>query len=114
MRKRMLLVALAIIGLGMIATGLSTLYRYRGYSGELPVVTFTESRGFPMGWYGYSQIVEMMPTLHPQVYWYSVGSLLLDAVFWIAISSIGYVAIVKSISMVHKKGATNNLSVINV
>jgi len=118
MRKRTLLIALAAIALGLIGTGLSTLYTQKEYFGEPPTVTVKESYGFPLGWQGYSWKVIGIPIFLPvptsKVYWLSLGPLLLDAAFWIAISSIGYLAIIKSMNMVHKARASKDLSVINI
>jgi len=93
MRKKSVLIALAILALGLIGTGLSTLYKQNEYIGEPPVVTFKESYGFPLGWQGYSFTETGIPYNNyweiphsPRVYWFSLESLLLDAAFWFAIS----------------------------
>jgi len=113
MRKRILLIALAIVGLGLIATGLSTFYGEKDYSGSPirnPVTTVKESCGFPLGWYGYSYIIEMMPVGHTEmVYWFSLESFLLDIGFWFAISSLAVIAVT-----FHKTSAFKKLSVINI
>jgi hypothetical protein len=119
MRKRTLLIALAVIALGLIGTELSTLYKqneYIGIGGPLhnPLGTIKTSYGFPLGYYGYS-IDEYDLRIHgPQIYWFSLGSLLLDAAFWFAISSIGCISIIKSMNIFHKTRASKKLSVINM
>ena len=116
LRKKYVLIALAIIAIGFVGTGLSTLYKqhdYINFTGRQ--ATYKESYGFPLGWYGYSYIVGGVPILSPiHVYWFSLLSLLLDTAFWIAISSVGCIAIVKSMNMLHKARATKNLSAINI
>jgi len=116
MRKRTLLIASAVIALGLIGAGLSTLYRQNiitDFTGKQGV--YKVSYGFPLGWYGHSHTVGGIP-LFPssETYWFSLESLLLDTAFWVAISSIGCVAIIKSMNMLHKTRASKNLSVINI
>jgi hypothetical protein len=116
MRKRTLLVALAILALGLIGTGISTLYRRNiitDFTGKQAV--YKVSYGFPLGWYGHLHILGGIPIfLSSETYWFSLESLLLDAAFWITISSIGCLAIIKSMNMLHKARASENLSVINI
>jgi hypothetical protein len=115
MRKKSALIALVILALGLIGTSLSTLLKQNEYIGYPPKVTVKESYGFPRGWYGYSHIEQMMPVLHPEmVYWFSLGSLLLDAAFWIAISFFVCIATMKSVNMLRKTRASKILSVINI
>jgi hypothetical protein len=115
MRKKTVLIALTILALGLIGTGLSTLYTQNEYIGYPPIVTVKESYGFPLGWYGYSHIETMIYTFHPpEIYWFSLGSLLLDATFWIAISFFVSFTAMKSVNMSHKTRASKNLSVINI
>jgi hypothetical protein len=116
LRKKNVLIALAIIAIGFVGTGLTTLYKqheYIDFTGRQ--ATYKESYGFPLGWYGYSYIVGGVPILSPiHVYWFSLLSLLLDAAFWVVISSIGCIAIIRSMNMLHKARASKNLSVINI
>lgn len=91
MRKKIVLLALVILALGLIGTGLSTIYTRNEYIGEPPVLTFKKSYGFPLGWHGYSSIETGIPYnnywgLPPPSYWFSLESLLLDAAFWFAVS----------------------------
>jgi hypothetical protein len=108
MRKRIVLIVLTILGLGLVATGLSSLYRqdeYTNFTGRL--ATYKVFYGFPVGWYGYSELVGGAPILNPiYVYWYSALSFLLDIAFWIAISSIGCFVILRSVSRLDR---TKNL-----
>jgi hypothetical protein len=125
MRKRALLIALAVIGLGLIGTGLSTLYQQQDWqtteiTNDKHMETFKEYHGFPLSWYGYTQTRIWYlshwnpPYIPPKVYWFSLPSFLLDTAFWIAISSIGCIAIIKSMNVLHKARASKNLSVINI
>ena len=125
MRKKSALIALVILALGLVGTVLSTLYMQNEFIGEATpagaVGTFKVFYGFPISWYGYS-VTDTIGgfTTHfwgislPKIYWFSVGSLLLDAAFWIAISSFACIAIIKSVNILHKARASKNLSVINV
>ena len=116
MRKKYVLIALAIIAIGFVGTGLSTLnnqHEYINFTGRQ--ATYKGYFGFPLSWYGYSYIVGGIPILSPiHVYWFSILSLLLDTAFWVAISSIGYLAIIKSMNIFHKTRASKNLSIINI
>jgi hypothetical protein len=87
MRKKTVLIALVILALGLVGTGLSALYTRNEYIGEPPVVTFKKSYGFPLVWHGYSLIYKgWIPYGFPSEYWFSLESLLLDAAFWFVIS----------------------------
>lgn len=117
MRKRTILVALAVIAVGLIATGVSTLYERREFIGDYNPAGAGMSEfsyGFPLGWYGYSQAVGIIFSFSPKLYWFWIEPFLLDAAFWIAISAIGCLVIIKSMNMLHKTRASKNLSVINV
>jgi hypothetical protein len=105
MRKKTVLIALVILALGLVGTGLSTLYtRYEGTrepyiikSSGLPITTFKVSYGFPLVWHGYSLIYKgWIPWGFPSEYWFSLESLLLDAAFWFAISFFGSFVAIKS------------------
>lgn len=111
MRKRTLLIALAVIALGLIFTGFSGLYTVFQLEGNFWSGISRISYGFPLGWYGH--VRRGHPDGFLPVYWFSLESLLVDAAFWIAISSIGCLATIKSMNMFHKTGASKNLSVIN-
>lgn len=117
MRKRTLLVALAILALGVIGAGLSALYKQKDYSGNPPTVTVKESYGFPLGWQGYSWTEIGMPVFipvrTPKIYWFSFGSLLLDAAFWFAISFFACIVAMKSVDILRRTRASKNLSVTN-
>jgi hypothetical protein len=116
MRKRTLLIALAVIAIGLIGTGLSTLYRQNiitDFTGKQGV--YKVSYGFPLGSYGHSHILGGIPIFpSSETYWFSLGSLLLDAAFWIAISFFVSVATIKSVNILQKARASKNLSVINI
>jgi hypothetical protein len=117
LRKKTVLSILVILAIGLLGTGLSTLHMQNEYIGDLSVGTFKESYGFPLGWYGYSQTeTAITNVLHlpPEVYWFSLGSLLLDAAFWFAISFLVCFAAMKSVSILHKRRASKKLSTINV
>ena len=111
MRKRLLLIALVILTLGVIGTGLSTLYERNEWitSQDQGLATFKLSYGFPMGWHGYSQSYSLYvpPLIYPpKTYWFSLGSLLLDAAFWFAISFFMCVVAVKLESILRKTAAS--------
>ena len=95
-------------------------YTQNGYTGDFFTKgVFKVSHGFPLGWYGYSQIFVGIPAFSPlpEIYWFSLVSLLLDAAFWIALSFFvaqGLIAIMKSVNILHKTRASKNLSVINI
>jgi hypothetical protein len=94
MRKKSVLIVLVILALGLVGIGLSTLYTQYGYTGDFSKGTFKVSYGFPLVWYGYSVTTGRMPFFGPEVYWFSLGSLFLDAAFWFAISFfVSFVAI---------------------
>ena len=103
MRKKTVLIVLAILALGLIGTGLSALYQQNEYIREpyydpktpAPVIgPIKVSYGFPLGWHGYS-LMYIGPRNFRSEYWFSLESLLLDAAFWIAISSIACIDIIK-------------------
>jgi hypothetical protein len=77
--------------------------------------TFKVSYGFPLGWYGHSHTEgSAIPVNgYPETYWFSLGSLLLDAAFWVAISFLVSFAAIKSVNTLYKTRASKNLSVIN-
>jgi len=116
MRKKNALIVLVILALGLVGTVLSTLYQQN----ELIDMTASKSTlkvsyGFPLGWHGYSLIYRgWSPWGFPSEYWFSLGSLLLDATFWIAISFLVSLAAMKSVSILRKTRASKNLSVINI
>jgi len=115
MRKSNLLITLAILVFAFIGTGFSTLYTQNeltGFTTRGP--TFKVSYGFPLGWYGYSYIETMFRFYSPNIYWFSLGSLLLDTTFWFATSLFVSLAAIKSVNILHKTRASKNLSVINI
>jgi len=115
MKKRTLLIALAVIALGLIGTGLSALYEQNEFIvTNFPMGTTKFSYGFPLGWQGYSIVEVGFPVpdgIIPEIHWFSLESFLLDAAFWVAISSVGCIAIVKSMNMLHKARTSKKLSV---
>jgi hypothetical protein len=118
MRKKSALIALVILALGLIGTSLSTLYKQNEHVGDITarIVTFKVSYGFPLSWYGYSRTSMGMPTFSPipEIYWFSLESLLLDAAFWFAISFSVCIATMKSVNMLRKARASKILSVIDI
>jgi hypothetical protein len=124
MRNKTVLIALVVLALGLVGTGLSALYQQQDWqtteiTTDKHMETFKESHGFPLSWYGYTQTTIWYlshwnpPYNPPKVYWFSLESLLLDASFWFAISFFVSIAI-KSVSILHKARASKNLSVINI
>ena len=111
-----ILISVITLALGVIGTGLSTLLE-RNERIESSVI-FKASYGFPLAWHGYSQNYSLQsagwgPYIPPKIYWLSLGSLLLDAVFWFAISFFVCLAVVKSTTTV-RKAASKILSVIDI
>jgi hypothetical protein len=95
MRKKTVLIVVVILALGLIGTGLSTLYQRNEYirdphydpkSMGPPTGTIKVFYGFPLAWNGYSQIEFGFRISAPSTYWFSLAPLLLDAAFWFAIS----------------------------
>jgi hypothetical protein len=115
MRNRTLLVALAILALGLIGTGLSALYERQEFIvTNFPMGTSEVSYGFPLGWHGYSFRWTGIPWgIPPLIYWFSLESLLLDAAFWVAISFFGSLAAIKSARALNLM-ATSRASVLGV
>jgi hypothetical protein len=113
MRKKSVLLALVILTLGLVGTGLSALYQQNEQI-DRTLLGFTHkvSYGFPLAWHGYSFTIGAVH--FPEIYWFSLGSLLLDAVFWVAISFFVCTATMKSVSILQKTRASRNLSVINI
>jgi hypothetical protein len=118
MRKKSVLIALVILAIGLIGTGLSILYVQNEFIGvhigDPSVGIWKFSYGFLLSWYGYSQAVVLAPIPTPKTYWFSLESLLLDAAFWVAISFSLCIATMKSVNMLSKTRASKKLSVINI
>jgi hypothetical protein len=114
MRKRTLLIALVILALGLIGTGLSALYQQNERI-HITTMGFTRkvSYGFPLSWYGYSDTRGIWVPFS-MTNWFSLESLVLDAVFWFAISFFVSLGAIKSVNILHKRVASKNLSVINI
>jgi hypothetical protein len=122
MRKRLLLIALAIIALGLIGTSLSTLYERSGaefLGTNFPYGPWKTSYGygFPISWYGYSFISIVVGQARlgpvaapPNVYWFSLVSLLLDVAFWFGISFFVSVAAMKSVNILLKRTASKSIA----
>lgn len=118
MRKKTTLIVVVILAIGLVGTGLSTLYWQNGqitYFNGMQM-TYKESYGFPIGWYGYTQTEGSAIPIngYPKIFWFSIGPFLLDAAFWFAISFFVSLAAIKSVTMLHKTRASKNKSVINV
>ena len=102
----LILVALAILAFGLIGTGFSGLYVQNQFVIVANTGIMKVSYGFPLSWHGYSQnySLQLHPldwgdVIPPKVYWLSLGSLLLDAAFWFAISFFACVATMKSVKI---------------
>ena len=117
-KRTAILIALAILILGLVGTGLSTLYEqneqvYLGTNFPLGLWKISHGNGFPLWWYGYSFTFIMgnqepfgpVPA-PPMVYWFSLESLVLDAAFWFAISFFVCVASTKSVEIILKTTAS--------
>jgi hypothetical protein len=116
MRKKTVLIALVILALGLVGTGLSALYwqqdgQITEKTADKYMFTFKVSYGFPVAWHGYSGTGfswlnsywgAPLGGYYPEIYWFSLGSLLLDAAFWFAISSfVSFVAIASARALNH-------------
>jgi len=113
MRTRILLIALAVLAVGLIGTSLSSLCENQNEMIEVRPFAPNHwvSFGFPVSWYGYRE--QTYPELDgARFYWFSLGSFLVNTAFWIAISTLGYFVVAISINMLHKARASKNLSVI--
>jgi len=114
MRNKSVLFVLVILAIGLIGTGLSSLYTQKGYTDTLGMTTtFKVSYGFPLGWYGYSQTYQgvlAQPILPPRTYWFSLESFLLDFALYFAVSFFVTLATIRSMSMLHKTRTSKNLS----
>jgi hypothetical protein len=111
MRKKTVLIVLGILAFGVIGTGLSAFYTMSQLEGNIWAGILKVSYGFPLGWYGYAQRVH---PYFPPVYWVSLEALLLDTVFWLAISTGGCFVIVKLMNILHKTRASKSLPVIDI
>jgi len=113
MRKRLLLIALMILALGLIGTGLSTLYENDEpieSQQPFPSAAFKVSYGIPLAWHGYSvAYTGWIPWGFLSEYWFSLEYLLLDAAFWFAISFLVCVATLKSVSVLLKTIASKTV-----
>lgn len=128
-KKDTVSLALIILSLSLIATGLSRVYWqeneqyvYIGSSTEEEIDTV--STGFPFTYYGYTDtsawiwgntsyphwIVISKPT---RTYWFSLMPFLADIAFWSAISFVAGIIAMKSIIASKKRRASKNLSVID-
>jgi hypothetical protein len=112
MRKRTLLVAMAILAFGLIGTTLSAMYQQPNELILKTLWTVKVSYGFPLSWYGYSEQIVSLDG--KTIYWYSVESLLIDAAFWLAISFFLCVATLKLVNISQRTRASKNLPAINV
>ena len=97
MRKKTVLIALVILALGLVGTGLSALYQQQDWqtteiTTDKYMGTFNVFYGFPLSWHGYAHTTIWYlshwnpPYNPPKVYWFSLESLLLDVAFWFVIS----------------------------
>jgi len=116
MRNRSVLFVLVILAMGLIGTGLSTLYTQRDDTGVHGLLVVTKvSCGFPIGWYGYSlisgDVLRALPP-SPSFYWFSLESFLLDFALWFAVSFFVTFTTLKSVNMLHKTRTSKNLSLI--
>lgn len=99
------LVALVILAFGLTGTGFSGLYVQNQFVIVANTGIVKASYGFPLSWHGYLQNYSLQLHPHwgdvnpPKVYWLSLGSLLLDAAFWFAISFFACVATMKSVKI---------------
>ena len=98
MKKRTLLIVLAILLLASVGTILSSFYLsiYQNF------VVYKTSYGFPIGWHGHESAGGVALEPFYDADWFSLESLFLDIAFWFAISSLPVVATIKAVSMLHK------------
>jgi len=107
MRKKTVLIVFAILAFGVMGTILSTFIERSEYLGNsFPFGLTKVSYGFPLAWRGYSYWVLMQPILvAPFPDWFSLESLLLDAVFWFGISFFVNIAATQSDKVLRKTRA---------
>jgi hypothetical protein len=110
MRTKSALIVLAVLALGLVGIGLSTLYTQNEYSasitGTIEKDVSKVSHGFPLGWYGYTQTYSWNksysghwgppPFVATKISWFSLESLLLDVSFWFAISFFASLTAIRS------------------
>jgi hypothetical protein len=114
-KRTAILIAVVILALGLIGTGLSALYEqneFITFEGG-PMGTLKASYGFPLSWYGYSQEEVLAPISTPKMYWFSLESFLLDTALWLAISSFVCITAIKSVMVFRKARDSKILSAIN-
>jgi len=111
MRKKTVLVALAILAFGLIGLSISALYQQPNQLIINPLMTVKTSYGFPLSWHGYSE--QIVSFDGKAIYWYSLQFLLIDIAFWFAISLFVCVATVKVADILQRIRASKNLSTIN-
>jgi hypothetical protein len=111
LKKKSVLIALAILALGLVGTVLSAFHMQNESFSDTTIAKYTVniSHGFPLGWYGHSVTYGEIP--FSATNWFSIESLLLDAAFWIAISFLACIALIKSMNILHKTRASKNLAV---
>ncbi len=101
MEKKTVLIGLIILVLGLVGTGLSALYQrdefVRDPRHNSPSVgTIKVYYGFPLAWYGYAEGGIGFWGFTRKVYWFSLGSFLLDTPFWFAVCLFVSFAAIKS------------------
>jgi hypothetical protein len=113
-RKRTVLIVLTILGLGLVATGLSALYSHYEYE-DIRVgqgMYWIYSYGYPLDWLWYSeQVTWSFPG--PKNYWFSVGYFLTDIAFWSATAFFVCYTLIRSVNTLHERRGSKDLSVIN-
>jgi len=98
MRKRTLLIVLAIFVFGSVGTILSSFY----FSLYQDFVVYKTSYGFPIGWHGHDTEGGHIGSWI-DVDWFILESLLLDIAFWFAISLLAVVATIKAVNILHTR-----------
>jgi hypothetical protein len=107
MRKRALLVAIAVLALGLIGTVGSSLFQQPNEVIFTPYYTVKASYGFPLSWHGYSEQIVSLDG--KAIYWYSVEYLLIDTGLWFAVSFFVCIAILKTASILRNRRASTEL-----
>jgi hypothetical protein len=112
MRKGLFLTALAIILLGLVGTSLSTYYEQVEFipSQNQPWGAVKVSYGFPLLWHGYSGLLSPLPgAIGNREYWLSLESLVLDSLFWFAISFCVCISTMISVKILLKTTASKTV-----
>jgi hypothetical protein len=101
MGKKTVLIGLVILVLGLVGAGFSALYQRNEFirdprHNSPSVGTIKVYYGFPLAWYGYTEGGIGFWGYTIKVYWFSLGSFLVNTLFWSAVGLFVSFAAIKS------------------